>query len=289
MIFGSMRDSRFTLNSESWKRSTAASIPRCWRKLSLEGLKEDIAELKARDQWLKLDLTGRNPDDGMTSIAYDKGYFFLRQCEETVGRETWDAFLKSYFTEFAFQSMTTESFIERVKAELDGAEKIDFKGWIYSPGLPENFPVVTTDELAKVAKASQAFVDGKSAADVATEFETSKWTTHHWNHFLRTLPTLSEAQMKQLDEEFEFTQSGNSEITHDWLLHVIDSNYDPGMDRLEEFLTSQGRRKFLQPLYEKLVLTEQGKARATEIYAKARPGYHSVSSQTIDKIVGFND
>jgi len=256
-------------------------------KLSLEGLKEEIAELKARDQWLKLDLKGRNPDDGMTSIAYDKGYFFLRQCEETVGRESWDAFLKGYFEKFAFKSMTTESFVDYVKANLEEADQIDFDAWIYGPGLPDNSPQVVTDELAKVAQASAAFAGGKSVSDLASEFETASWTTHHWNHFLRTLPKLSVTQMEQLDSEFKFTGSGNSEITHDWLLHVIGSKYQPGYQRLEEFLTGQGRRKFLQPLYEKLVQTDSGMQMATEIYAKARPGYHAVSSQTIDEIVGF--
>lgn len=56
-------------------------------KLSLDGLLAEIKELEARDTWLKLDLRGRNPDDGMTSIAYDKGYFFLRMLEEKVGRQ----------------------------------------------------------------------------------------------------------------------------------------------------------------------------------------------------------
>ena len=34
----------------------------------------------------------------MNSIAYDKGYLFLRTLEESVGREKFDAFLKSYFS-----------------------------------------------------------------------------------------------------------------------------------------------------------------------------------------------
>ena len=74
--------------------------------------------------------------------------------------------------------------------------------------------------------------------------QTADWTTHHWNHFLRELPTLSTQQMDELDKQFQFTASGNSEITHDWLTHVIRSNYQPGMNKLETFLTSQGRRKF---------------------------------------------
>jgi hypothetical protein len=255
-------------------------------RLSLDGLKEEITELKARDQWLKLSLTGRNPDDGMTSIAYDKGYFFLRKCEEVIGREKWDAFLKGYFDKFAFKSMTTESFIEYVDANLEGADKLNYKQWIYAEGLPADCPVVETEELANVEKACEAYIGGKSASEIASSFETQKWTTHHWNHFLRELPKLSTKQMDELDAEFQFTQSGNSEITHDWLTHVIGTQYEPGLAKLDSFLTGQGRRKFLQPLYTKLVETEQGKQLAKQIYAKARGGYHAVSRQTIDGIVG---
>jgi leukotriene-A4 hydrolase len=44
-----------------------------------------------------LDLSGRDPDEGVSSIAYDKGYFFLRYLENLVGREKWDAFFKAIF------------------------------------------------------------------------------------------------------------------------------------------------------------------------------------------------
>ena len=129
-------------------------------------------------------------------------------------------------------------------------------------------------------------MDGEAASKIATDFDTSEWTTHHWNHFLRELPGLSTDQMNELDSQFSFNSSGNSEITHDWLTHVIGSQYQPGMSKLEAFLTGQGRRKFLQPLYAKLVETDAGKTLAKQIYAKARPGYHAVSRQTIDEIVG---
>jgi hypothetical protein len=58
------------------------------------------------------------------------------------------------------------------------------------------------------------------------------------------------------------------------------------MGALERFLTSQGRRKFLKPLYEELMKTDWGKSEARRIYAVARPTYHAVSSATIDQIVG---
>ena len=46
-----------------------------------------------------------------------------------------------------------------------------------------------------------------------------------------------------------------------------------------------GRRKFLKPLYTELAKTEGGKQRARAIYAQARPRYHAVSSEAIDKIL----
>ncbi|GAB5402921.1 MAG: M1 family metallopeptidase [Aureliella sp.] len=257
-------------------------------RLTLDGLLEEIKQLDARDTWLKLDLAGRNPDDGMTAIAYDKGYFFLRMMEETTGREKWDSFLKDYFAKFAFKSMTTESFLSYVKENLD--TEVDLDAWVYSPGLPENCPSVETAELAKAGKAAHDFMAGESAQAVASQYSTEDWTTHHWNHFLRELtPGLSTDRMQELDVQFKFSQSGNSEITKDWLMHVIASKYEPGYERLEGFLTEQGRRKFLQPLYAQLAKTDEGKSRALAIYSKARAGYHAVSRQTIDAMLGDSE
>jgi len=257
-------------------------------KLTLDGLLEEIKGLEARDTWLKLDLAGRNPDDGMTAIAYDKGYFFLRMLEEKVGREKWDSFLKTYFQKFAFKSMTTEGFLAYLEKNLKA--DVDLKAWVYSSGLPENCPAVETEELANAAKAAAEFLSGKKASEVSVKYGTKDWTTHHWNHFLRSFKEgLTQDQMAELDSEFKFTQSGNSEITHDWMLHVIGTMYEPGMEKLESFFKGQGRRKLLQPLYLKLSKTDKGKKVADRIYAIARPGYHAVSRQTIDEILKFNE
>ena len=111
-------------------------------KLTLDGLQRELLQLKKRDTWLKLDLAGRNPDDGMTAIAYDKGYFFLRMLEERVGRQQWDAFLRDYFDKFAFQSMTTEGFLKHLKANL--TVDVDLDSWVYSPGLPDSICLLYT-------------------------------------------------------------------------------------------------------------------------------------------------
>ncbi len=78
----------------------------------------DFMENAPNDSKLAIDLVGRNPDDGVTTIAYDKGFHFLRLIEQTVGRDAFDAFLKDYFASYTFQSMTTDRFIGHLRASL---------------------------------------------------------------------------------------------------------------------------------------------------------------------------
>jgi len=72
----------------------------------------------AADTHLRLHLEGRDPDDGMTDVAYEKGFAFLQLLESKVGREKFDAFLRAYFDRFAFQSMTTDFFLAHLESEL---------------------------------------------------------------------------------------------------------------------------------------------------------------------------
>jgi len=251
-------------------------------------LRKTVAEMGADnpDTKLFLNLEGRDPDDAMNDIAYEKGRFFLLNIEMAVGRERWDNFLKQYFAEHAFQSITTEDFLVYLEKNLiqgDGAlrnTKIRDNIWVYGTGLPDNFPKVESVELKKVDQLVAAFKEGKKIESP------QGWSTHHWVYFLRTLPdSMSAAQMKVLDEQFKFTVSGNSEILCQWLEICIRSKYHQADASLENFLTSVGRRKFLKPLYGALAETPEGKIQAKAIYAKARSGYHSVATGTIDELL----
>jgi leukotriene-A4 hydrolase len=257
--------------------------------ISLNELKETIKEMGDTnvDTKLFLDLKDRDPDDGVTDIAYQKGRFFLNVIELQVGRDKWDAFLNKYFTEFAFQSMTTEKFLEYLNRELlhgdpELLKRINIDAWVYGTGLPSNCPVITSKELDKAAKAAVDFKNGTPAKNL----ETKNWTTHHWLYFLRSIgDSLSPEKIKELDDAFHFTQSGNSEIQCDWYQHCIRYGYTPAYPYIEKFLTTVGRRKFLKPLYTLMAQTPEGLQMAKSIYAKARPGYHAVSANTIDEIL----
>ena len=255
--------------------------------LTLKDLKVTIAELGAEspDTKLKLDLKGRDPDDGMTDIAYNKGYFILRLCEETFGREQWDAFLKKYFEENAFKPMTTESFLKYFNAHFkNSAQKnsIDINAWVYTAGLPANCPQPQSPEFENVMKQIDAWKSGTPAS----QLNTNGWTTHHWLYFLHNLPAaMSLEKMIELDYAFTFTRSGNSEILCEWFQRCISMKYETAYGPMRNYLMNVGRRKLIKPLYTELAKTPEGKAWAKEVYEKARPGYHSVSFNTIDALL----
>jgi len=258
--------------------------------LGLQDLEEEIQDLgpQSADTHLHLELTGRDPDAGMTNVAYEKGAFFLRRLEEVFGRERFDDFLRTYFDAHAFESLTTDEFVAYLRGELldpnpELAARVDVDGWIHQPGIPEEVPAIESAAFARVEAELADFLAGTPA----DRLETAGWNTHQWLHFLRGLPDeLEEERMAALDDAFGFTDTGNSEILHAWLHHVVASDYQPGYPALESFLTGMGRRKFLRPLYRRLAETEEGLARARAIYAQARPGYHPLSQQAVDEILG---
>ena len=66
------------------------------------------------DTRLVLDLENRDPDEGVTDIAYEKGRFLLVMIERNIGRENWDLFLRSYFSRHSFGVVTTQGFLSEL-------------------------------------------------------------------------------------------------------------------------------------------------------------------------------
>lgn len=253
----------------------------------LHGTITDLGETNP-DTRLKMELSGRNPDDGVTDIPYNKGYFFLRLCEETFGREQWDVFLKKYFNENAFKPMTTEIFLEnldkhfRINKNQQLSGKLKIAAWVYTPGLPDNCPKPQSDEFEKVTVQVNSFLNGTPASQLISQ----GWTTHHWLYFLRNLPdTLRLERVIELDYAFYFTRSGNSEILSEWFQRCIKANYETAFGPMRNYLMNIGRRRLIKPIYIELAKTAAGKEWAKQVYEKARPGYHSVTFNTIDEIL----
>jgi hypothetical protein len=255
--------------------------------LGRQDLESTIKDIDTQDTHLFLDLKGRNPDDGMTDIAYEKGALMLTSIEGLVGREKFDQFLMTYFDRYKFQSMSTDRFLKYLKAELLEPNKveIDLNAWVFGPGIPENAPEVISEKFELVDQAVASFANGNEDAQ---NLLTKGWSTHEWLHFIRHLPEdLDMNQMQSLDQTFAFTDSGNSEILAAWFEVAIRNGYGKTIiPSIEGFLVEVGRRKFLTPLYRALKESDQLET-AKEIFTKAKPNYHSVSSNTIESLLSY--
>ena len=65
---------------------------------------------------------------------------------------------------------------------------------------------------------------------------------------------------------------------------VAASSYEPAYAELAEFLTNVGRMKLVLPVYKALAGSDRGFA--TEVFTKARPGYHPITTAAVQKLLG---
>ena len=257
--------------------------------LSFDEMEKALSEEGASSPVTRLHLAAKEgvPDGGSGGIIYDKGAIFLRTLEKIIGREKWDAYLRSYFDRHAFQPMTSARFLADLRGHLVKGDKaleakLQLDNWVYKPGLPSNVARPDPTAFAEVDKAVRAFAGG-AAADTAAW---GKWTTNERLRFINKLPRkLSKKRLDALERSFGLNALGNNEVRFAWLDLAIANRYDPAVPSLEQFLGSQGRGKFVRPLIKALAKDAGwGRPIAARIYAKSRPLYHPLVTRDLDEL-----
>ncbi|WP_342316777.1 M1 family metallopeptidase [Lysobacter sp. FW306-1B-D06B] len=229
-----------------------------------------------------------DPDGQSSSTVYTKGAWFLQFLEERYGREAFDPFLKEYFNHFAFQSIPTTTFIEYAKANLlakypGKVTEAELDQWIYEPGVPDSAPKTVSPRFDAVDAARKAWLDGGT---LPTSGATAKWSTQEWVHFIDGMPqTLKPEQLAALDAAFKFTGTPNGEIAQRWYPLAVRSGYTQANAAAAEFISRVGRRKLIMPTYVELVKTPEGLKLAEDTFAKARAGYHPITTQSVEETI----
>lgn len=243
------------------------------------------------DTQLKLQLENRNPDDGMTDIAYVKGAFFLRTLEKLIGRIKFDGFLTSYFDSHAFKTITTESFVQYLNEELliPNNIKFDTDEWIYHPGIPTNCIKINSQRLLDM----QAWADRVNAGEgvFTCEYKNIKRAdrvTQEWQAFVRKLsPELSTEVLNEIDSILMLSAEANPAIKSDWFILNINAGNKTIRPFIEAYLIKIGRRWYIESIYQALVDSglKGDKEFAISTFEKAKNGYHFVSKSTIEEVL----
>ncbi|KAF2069292.1 hypothetical protein CYY_009390 [Polysphondylium violaceum] len=241
-------------------------------------------------------LDGIDPDDAFSSVPYEKGFNLLCYLQSLVGVKDFEAWLKQYMIKFSYQSIVAaqmkeffiEYFTENGKAEQ--IKDIDWEGWFNKPGMPIN-QVKFVSSAAQVAKdlAEQTWI--KEQGVNATENVIKSFKTQQIILFLDTLIHLTAGKplpidvLEKMDSLYHFTDVVNSEYKFRWQTLCLQSGVKRIEPKVVEFLTSQGRMKFVRPLYRELNKVNPELAKSTFIKHKSQ--YHIIASKMVSKDLGL--
>ena len=256
--------------------------------LSARALEKSIGEMPANAQKLAPDPRGIGADDALSDVAYDKGSWFLRTLEQRFGRDVFDAYLKSYFAHFAFQSIDTEQMLAYLKPNLidkyPGKMRWDeVEAWVYQPGIPKNAPLPDSPRFNAIDKERAGFLAGTLAP---AQLDAKGWNTQEWMYFLDGLPDIAPlAKLEALDTAWHLTGTPNAEIGMRWYSHAIAAGDKAVWPAAAEHMTRIGRMYLTVPLYKALIATPDGLAFAEQVYAKAKPGYHPLTQQAVEGLL----
>lgn len=210
-----------------------------------------------------------------------KGTWFLSWLEQRYGRERFDPFLRGYFDTFAFRSISTPDFVEYFRANLldDTVTEEELTAWLTEPGIPAFAERATSPRFSAVDAAGEGWLAGGALP------ETTAWTTHEWLRLLERLPDdVSADRLAELDHASLLTGTPNGEIARRWYSLCGSAGYEAADDELASFLTRVGRMKLVVPVYKALV--DSGReAFAREVFERAKPGYHPITTAAVAKIL----
>jgi len=256
-----------------------------------ESLKDDVKLMPEKYTKLIPDLGDDDPDDAFSSVPYEKGFNLLYSLEKIVGEEAFSKFIKAYFNHFKFVTVTSQQFREFFEyhfKDVDGATSFDWDTWLYKPGLPEtpDFDRTLSSECEGLADAWLACDEQKSQAPAK---DISAWSTAQKTCFLDAILSKCETRNKPLpvptvklmQNAYNMNESQNSEILFRFCMISIEAGDETIVPIVLRFITTQGRMKFVRPLYRALFKSDVGKEIAVKTFLENRDFYHPIAAKMV--------
>ncbi|HSO13949.1 MAG TPA: leukotriene A4 hydrolase C-terminal domain-containing protein [Anaerolineales bacterium] len=232
---------------------------------------------------LKLPGDEKDADSFTTAVAYQKGRIFLRECEIAVGRKRFDAFIQKYINSFQFQSLSTEGFLDFLKAELPEVfKKVDVQKWIYEPGMPGEWHKPKSDLYDQVVKILEKYRQGKRP----TRGQVKDWHRYQTMSFLQGLPNIiSVDDCKYFEDILELEKKNDNAFFSPFYAVCIASGYQGIWPRLEKFMETIGRMLYVLPVMRAMIETEWSKAKARPLFEQVKGRHHQITVRAMDGLL----
>eukprot|EP01038_Epipyxis_sp_PR26KG_P008299 gene8299-11230_t len=185
---------------------------------------------------------------------------------------------------------------ENAAATLAAINEINWEGFFLTPGVPKS-DLDFTNSLSTDATnlASKWIVSSKTLVlppTGTTGKEMTNWSSQQKCIFLESLltyveeeeeenSTFSSAFLATLDTVYAFTVVQNAEIKSRWQSLCLLCDEPKIVPAVVEFIKSQGRMKFVRPLYRQLRATSFGKQIAIDTFEANKDIYHPIARKMI--------
>ena len=259
-----------------------------------EDLINSVKEMPEEYTKLVPDLGDADPDDAFSSIPYEKGFHLLYSLEKMVGLQSFGEFTKAYFDKYKFSVVTSELFREFVQEyfqkDYPQILEFDWDTWLYQPGLPAKpyFDRTLSSACENLAEAWMAVEDDASKVPPT---DISTWSTSQKICFLDAIlatcsdrnQPLSLQTVRLMKQSYQMHETHNSEVLHRFCMICVAAGDTSIIPVVIRFITTQGRMKFVRPLYRALFASKMGKTIAVRTFVKHRDFYHPVCAKMLAK------
>jgi len=257
------------------------------RVLAYQSMRESLQTVPPDMQALAPVFKEGDPDIGQEGLEYSKGQLLLQHLETLFGRKVFDAYMAGYFSQFEFQALGSEQWLDYIDKNLLQKHpgifsRAQLEEWLYQPGLPGDATVPVSDNLNQAADMARSWSSGELAAE---KLPYADWSPMAMVYFISALPAeLSEAQLSELDAALGLSRSSNAEIARTWFIQVAERQYRPAYPQMESHLGRYGRIRLVQPVYEALVANGEDRQLARVLFDQARGAYHPLTRAAIEPL-----
>jgi leukotriene-A4 hydrolase len=261
---------------------------------SMYDLEQDIKLLDESMTSLVLKLGDDDPDESYSSVPYDKGFFLLYKLEMLVGQSTFLELVTAYLKKFAYGTVTSNEFKDFVigfwkDTNADAYEKMksfDWDSWLHVYGMPPlpTFDKCLAEESEGLAKQWMHFDQNDGEAPT---LDISGWAANRTISFLDALlQEMGDSNLKldtieQMKLAYSFDKSKNAEILFRFCMIAVQSDDKAILPIVVRFITSQGRMKYIRPLYRAMFESKISRALAVETFINHKDFYHPIAAKMV--------
>ena len=211
---------------------------------------------------LSPDYTGIDPDDGFSTIPYEKGYQFLCYLEEKVGEDNFQKIMGNYIEKYKYKSVDWTDFKsvyeEFVKQNYEGrnARKIlnviDWEKWVTEKGFPSYKMEFKSKYTEEVDQLINKFINKENNKENALKLF-KEWHTNvklvFLERILKNLENFDESIILEIKKELNLVEDYNDDIKAIWYEITLQKGMKDEIENVKNFLKTHGRLKYLKPLY----------------------------------------